>query len=136
VGKKQLIKEDAMNLTNLFRLHAVLAALYALGLVLMPRVIIGLLADEPLGNVGTDITRLFGAALVLVTLLSWGASRISDTRARRLIATGLLVYTTLGGVIALLGQLVGTWGILGWSSIVTYLIFVIGYGYFLFVKPE
>ena len=125
-----------MNLTNLFRLHAVLAALYALGLVLMPRVIIGLLADEPLGNVGTDVTRLFGAALVLVTLLSWGASRISDTRARRLIATGLLVYTTLGGVIALLGQLVGTWGILGWSSIVTYLIFVIGYGYFLFVKPE
>lgn len=125
-----------MNLTNLFRLHAVLAALYALGLVLMPRVIIGLLADEPLGNVGTDITRLFGAALVLVTLLSWGASRISDTRARRLIATGLLVYTTLGGVIALLGQLAGTWGVLGWSSIATYLIFVIGYGYFLFVKPE
>jgi hypothetical protein len=125
-----------MNLTNLFRLHAVLAALYALGLVLMPRVIIGLLADEPLGNVGTDVTRLFGAALVLVTLLSWGASRISDTRARRLIATGLLVYTTLGGVIALLGQLAGTWGVLGWSSIVTYLIFVIGYGYFLFVKPE
>jgi hypothetical protein len=125
-----------MNLTNLFRLHAVLAALYALGLVLVPRVIIGLLADEPLGNVGTDVTRLFGAALVLVTLLSWGASRISDTRARRLIATGLLVYTTLGGIIALLGQLAGTWGVLGWSSIVTYLIFVIGYGYFLFVKPE
>ena len=125
-----------MNLTNLFRLHAVLAALYALGLVLVPRVIIGLLADEPLGDVGTDVTRLFGAALVLVTLLSWGASRISDTRARRLIATGLLVYTTLGGVIALLGQLAGTWGVLGWSSIVTYLIFVIGYGYFLFVKPE
>lgn len=125
-----------MNLTNLFRLHAVLAALYALGLVLMPRVIIGLLADEPLGNVGTDITRLFGAALVLVTLLSWGASRISDTRAQRLIATGLLVYTTLGGIITLVGQLAGTWGVLGWSSLVTYLIFVIGYGYFLFVKPE
>ena len=125
-----------MNLTNLFRLHAVLAALYALGLVLVPRVIIGLLADEPLGNVGTDITRLFGAALVLVTLLSWGASRTSDTRARRLIATGLLVYTTLGGIIALVGQLAGTWGVLGWSSIVTYLIFVIGYSYFLFVKPE
>jgi len=125
-----------VTLTNLFRLHAVLAAIYALGLVLVPKAVIGLLSDQPLGDVGTDITRLFGAALVLITLVTWAASRMSDTESRRAIALGLFIYTALGAFITLPGQLTGTWGALGWSSIVSYLIFVIGYGYFLFVKPE
>jgi hypothetical protein len=125
-----------VTLTNLFRLHAVLAAIYALGLVLVPRVVIGLLSDKPLGSVGTDITRLFGAALVLIALATWAASRMTDPAPRRAIALGLLVYAILGAIITLPGQFAGTWGALGWSSIVTYLIFVIGYGYFLFVRPE
>jgi hypothetical protein len=125
-----------MNLTNLFRLHAILAALYALGLLLVPQATIGLLSPLPLNPLGTDITRLFGAALVLVTLITWGASRLSDRSARRVVAGGLLVYTSLGAIIAVVGQLAGNWGVLGWSSIVSYLIFVLGYAYFLFVKPE
>jgi hypothetical protein len=124
-----------MTLTNLFRLHAILAGLYALGLVVVPQTIIGVLSPNPLTPLGIDITRLFGAALVLVTLIAWGASRLTDPVPRRLIAGGLLVYTALGLVITLLGQLAGRWGPLGWSSIVTYLIFVVGYGYFLFIKP-
>ena len=122
-----------MNLKNLFRLHAALAAIYAIGLVLVPRWVIGLLAYEPLGDVGADVTRLFGAALVMVTLLAWGASRSYEDATRRLIASVLFVYTTLGLVITLIGQLAGTWGVLGWSSIASYLIFVAGYGYFLVI---
>ncbi len=125
-----------MNLTNLFRLHAILAALYALGLILAPQAIIGLLSPNPLTSPGTDITRLFGAALVLVTLIAWGASRLADQPARRLIAGSLLVYTALGLIITLLGQLAGVWGPLGWSNIISYGIFVAGYAYFLFVKPD
>ena len=125
-----------MTLTNLFRLHAALAAMYAIGLVLVPKVIVGLLSDEPLGSVGADVTRLFGAALVLITLITWAASRMSDTTGRRAIALSLFVYATLGAIITLLGQFAGTWGALGWSNMVSYLIFVIGYGYFLFVKPR
>ena len=55
-----------MTLTNLFRLHAVLAAIYAVSLLLVPKVMVSLLSEKPSGIVGTDITRLFGAALVLV----------------------------------------------------------------------
>ena len=124
-----------MNLTNLFRLHAILAALYAVGLILAPQFIIGLLSPLPLNAVGTDISRLFGAALVLVTLVTWGASRLTDRTARRIIAGGLLVYSILGGIITALGQFAGKWRALGWSSIISYLIFILGYGYFLFIKP-
>ena len=129
-------REDIISLTNLFRLHAVLGAIYAIVILLFPRELMLLLSDEFIGNVGTDVTRLFGAALVLVTLLTYGASRLKNIEARRVIALSLLVYTTLGAIIALLGQLVGTWNIFGWSSIATYVIFVIGYGYFLFIRPE
>jgi hypothetical protein len=124
-----------MTLTNLFRLHAALAAIYAIGLVLFPAMVIGLLSDEPVGSVGTDVTRLLGAAMVLIALLTWSASRMGNAAARRAVALSLFVYTTLGLVITLVGQFAGTWGALGWSSIVTYLIFVVGYGYFLWVRP-
>ncbi|MFX1254419.1 MAG: hypothetical protein ACFFCZ_22595 [Promethearchaeota archaeon] len=128
--------ENLISLTNLFRLHAVLGAIYALVILLFPREVIFLLSDELISNVGTDVTRLFGAALALVTILTWGASRLKDIEARRVIALSLLVYTTLGAIITLLGQFVGTWNLFGWSSIVTYVIFVIGYAYFLFIRPE
>jgi len=124
-----------MTLTNLFRLHAILAALYAIGLVLFPRTIIALLSSEPLGDVGAELTRLFGAALVMVTLLAWSASRMTDASARQVIATVLFVYVSLGAVISLVGQLAGIWGPLGWSNFGSYLIFVLGYGYFLYRKP-
>src|SRR5215813_5897239 len=125
-----------VNLTNLFRLHAVLAVLYAIGLLLLPQTIIGLLAPTPLNAPGADITRLFGAALVLVAMLAWGASQQAERAVQRGSAQVLLVYVTLGLIITLLGQLARTWGPLGWSNVVAYAIFVVGYGYFLFVKPE
>jgi len=53
-----------------------------------------------------------------------------------MVAGGLLLYTTIGAVICTLGQLAGTWSVLGWSIILSYLIFVLGYGHFLFLKPE
>lgn len=125
-----------MNLSNVFRLHAVLAALYALALILAPHFLVGLLSPLPLNAVGADIARLFGAALVLVALVAWGASRLADRPARRMVAGGLFVYSLLGAILAAWGQFAGTWNALGWSSVVSYLIFVLGYGYFLFLKPE
>jgi hypothetical protein len=125
-----------VTLTNLFRLHAILAALYAVGLLLAPVAIIGLLSPEPLGAVGADITRLLGAALVLIASLTWGASFLDSRPARQVIARALLMYTALGLLITIAGQLQGTWGPLGWSNVISYLIFVAGYAYFLFVRPE
>src|SRR5688500_822808 len=103
-----------MLLTTLFRLHAVLAAAYALALLLIPRLIVGLLAAEPLIAVGTAVARLFGAALTLVAVLAWGAAGLSDRMARRLVAASLLLYSVLGLGITLWGQLDGTWNTLGW----------------------
>jgi hypothetical protein len=124
------------SLTHLFRLHAVLAALYAGCLIAAPQSIVGLLTELPLNPVAIDVARLFGAALVLVAYIAWRASRLGDRDIRRMIASGLLAYTALGMVIAILGQLSHTWNALGWSTVITYLIFVFGYGHFLFRSKE
>ena len=125
-----------MTLTWLLRLHALLAACYAIGLLAFPRLILGLLSNGPLDPVAVAITQLFGAALVLVTLVAWGASRSTDRSLRRFVTTALFVYTTLGLLLTLGGQLSGTWNRLGWINVASYLIFVLGYGYCLFVRPE
>jgi len=125
-----------MNLTNLFRLHAILAAVYAVGLIAVPQRLIGLLTALPLNPVAADVARLFGAALILVAYIAWRASLLTDHDSRRMIAVGLFTYTILGMVIALLGQISGTWNALGWSTVISYLIFVFGYSYFLLLRPE
>jgi hypothetical protein len=45
-------------------------------------------------------------------------------------------YSLLGVTITAWGQFAGTWNALGWSSIISYLIFALGYWYFLFFKSE
>lgn len=125
-----------MKLNNLFRVHAILAFAYAVLMILLPQFTIGLLSPMPLNAIAIDLTRILGAAILFVGLMAWRASGLSDKTARRMIAIGLLVYTGLGAAIALMGQLAGNWGILGWSNFVVYFVVAIGYAYFLFLKPE
>ena len=130
------MRTELTNLTNLFRLHAILAGVYAVGLIVVPQRLIGLLTALPLNPVAVDVARLFGAALVLVAYIAWRASLLTDRDSRRMIAFGLVGYTILGLIIALSGQISGTWNALGWSTVISYLIFVFGYGYFLLLRAE
>jgi hypothetical protein len=125
-----------VNLTNLFRLQAIVAALYAIGLVVIPDTVGGLLSPLERNALTIETARLFGGSLLLLALISWGASTLESQPARRMIARALLISEALGLILALIGQLQGVWGPLGWSTVVVYLIFALGYAYFLFVQPE
>ena len=125
-----------MKLSNLFRLHAILALPYALFLILLPRVMIDLMSEVVLNPIGANIARLMGAALILVAQFSWQASRSENTTMRKGIAAGLWTYVTLGLIITLGGQLRDIWGVWGWLNVASYGIFVIGYGYYLFIGED
>jgi hypothetical protein len=125
-----------VNLTNLFRLQAIVAALYAIGLVVIPDTVGGLLSPLERNALTIETARLFGGSLLLLALISWGASTLESQPARRMIARALLISEALGLILALIGQLQGVWGPLGWSTVVVYLLFTLGYAYFLFVQPE
>ena len=59
-----LARTELVNLTNLFRLHAILAGVYAVGLIVVPERLIGLLTALPLNAVAVDVARLFGGVNV------------------------------------------------------------------------
>ena len=96
----------------------------------------GSLYDVEVNETLIYIVRLLGAAFVEIGALTWFARNADDSVARRAIIMALLIGNAIGFVVALIGQLNNVIGTLGWSSVAIYLLFVIGYGYFQFIKME
>ncbi|MCA9638538.1 MAG: hypothetical protein KC420_21060 [Myxococcales bacterium] len=116
-----------MSLAPLMRLHAAMAAPYALALLFAPTWLCGLLSPHPLGIAGVEVARLFGAATALVTCVAWIGAGLDDRRAQRRLAAALLLYMVLGTGISLAGQLGGAWGPLGWSNVAVYGVLALAY---------
>lgn len=122
-----------MRLSTLFTLNAIVAALYGLAFLIVPGALASLYGAA-LGPGGVYVARLFGAVVLGYAVLSWFAKDAVESGARRAIVLGFLVAWALGLVAALTGQLTGAVNALGWSTVLIYLLFTLGYGYFLFVK--
>ena len=122
-----------MKLKVLMVINAVLSAVFGIAFVLVPGRVISLYdvqPNPPLEYVG----QLFGSALIAFAILTWLARNAPDSAARRAIVLALLVSFAVGFVVSLIGQLGGVVNALGWSTVVIYLVFTLGYGYFQFVK--
>lgn len=68
--------------------------------------------------------------------LSWSARSAPESEARRSIVLGSFVYSVLGFIVSLVSQLAGMVNALGWSTVVLFLLFALGFGYFQFMKPK
>ena len=122
-----------MRFSTLFTLNAIVAALYGLAFLIFPGALASLYGAA-LGPGGVYVARFFGAVVLGYAVLSWFAKDAVESGARRAIVLGFLVAWALGLVAALTGQLTGAVNALGWSTVLIYLLFTLGYGYFLFVK--
>jgi hypothetical protein len=82
------------------------------------------------------MSRFFGVALINVGLLVWLARSITDALGRRAILLSGLIATTIGFLVALQGQLNGIINGLGWSTVIIYAAFAIGFAYFQFAAKS
>ncbi len=103
-----------------------------LAFVMMPR---ALLAQY--GATATDarvilMSRFFGAALTSLGFLVWLARNTVDSQARGAIVLAGLVGNIIGFFVALQGQMQGLVNALGWSTMMIYALFAIGFAYFQF----
>jgi hypothetical protein len=131
-----------MKLRNLLIVSAVVSLIFAAGLLLAPKTMLNLFGL----NVGATaknnailnlVAQLLGAALVLPGLLSWFAGSMQDTDARRSVAVSLLVFNVIGfGVSFFVGMLPKVMTAPGWSIVVLFLFFTVGFAYFLFMRPS
>jgi hypothetical protein len=123
-----------MKLNALMIVNAIIAVVFGVAFVVVPgqlQSLYGVTGDAALRYVG----QLLGAALLTVAVVAWHARNAPDSPARRAIVLGLAVGSTVGFVVALLGQLGGVVNALGWSTVAIYLLLALGFWYFAFQRP-
>ena len=127
-----------MNLKTLFVFNSIVAVVFGVVFVLIPSDIYSLY--DPGTNEVSAILKymgqLFGVALLGIGLLTWHARNSDDSDARKAIILGLFISHCVGVVVAILGQINNVVNILGWSTVVIYLILAVGFGYFQFSKEN
>ena len=124
-----------MKLSTLLTIFAVVSGLFGLTFVFMPETAMSFygVAISPGGAL---VARLFGAALLGYSVLSWSIRNVKDSEAQKAIVLAMFVGETVGFIVAFLGQLAGAVNALGWSTVAIYMLFALGYGYFQFMKPS
>ena len=124
-----------MKLSTFLSIVGVVAILFGIGFVAAPAEVLaqyGIAADR----YTAFISRFFGVALINVGLVAWLARGIVDTLGRRSIVLAGLIGNVLGFLVALEGQINGLANALGWSTVLIYGLFAIGFAYFQFAPKS
>jgi len=122
-----------MKLSAFMVIVAVVAGLFGLGFVFVPEQLMSYYGAAPAAS-ATYMAQLLGAALLGFAVILWLCRDAEDSPMRQAILLGLFVAEGVGFVIALKTQLGGGINALGWSTVIIYLLFALGFGYFRFIK--
>ncbi len=124
-----------MKLRNLLILDAIVSLLFAIGLLLGPSTILQFFGLTT-GNTEKLLAQVLGAGLAGFGLLSWFTMNFADMKAREGAVISLLVFSAIGFVVTLLGELakVSRAGS-AWLVVVIFLFFTVGLAYFQFLRP-
>ena len=130
-----------MKLRYVFVLNTIVALIFAAGLLLAPRTILGLFGVTVGSSVNFNaslnfVAQLLGASLVLPGLLTSFAAGMADASARRSVVISLFVFQVVGFAVSLLGMLSKVMSVTGWLVVGLFLIFALGYAYFLFMNSS
>jgi hypothetical protein len=125
-----------MTLRTWYRLHAVVTAPFALPMVLVPRWIIELLVKSNPSDLAVDLSRLVGAAYLLITFLTWAAAKRLDRADRITVARVFCAYETIGLLIGLTIHFDANGDIGRWITVGFFGVFALGYFWFGFVAPD
>jgi hypothetical protein len=122
-----------MKLRTFLTIVAVIALLYALGLILMPAF---MATTYGLGTSASEILlgRFFGVEMLVVGLITWLAKDLTGASVRPIII-GSLIGDIVGAFFALMATLNGVMNSVGWSAVAIYLLIALGFAYFQFKAP-
>jgi heme/copper-type cytochrome/quinol oxidase subunit 3 len=125
-----------MSYRILFILNAFFAVVVGLAMVFVPAMVLDQFGAE--GRVPELLlARFIGVVLVTVGLVLWFAKDAADEKVQKNIGMGLLIGAVLGLIVTILG-IAGS-GVIrsnGWIAILVSVLFGLGYGFLLFLKPR
>jgi len=122
-----------MKLRTFLMIAAVIALLYALGLLLMPAF---MATTYGMGTSASEIllARFFGTELLVLGLIYWLAKDFTGASVRPLTAASV-IGNAVGFVVSVMGTLGGAMNSMGWSAVAVYLLIGLGFAYFQFMAP-
>ena len=124
-----------MKLSLLMLIGAIVTFLFGLGFILVPVWVMsnyGVTLDVS----GEFLGRYLGASFLGISALAWLARNAEASATRRAIVYALFLTSVLGFVVALFDVFTGVGNALVWSTVVIYLFFAAGFGYFAFLKKD
>jgi len=124
-----------MKLSTLMAIKGVIVLVFGIGFVLVPVTVLSWYNVE-LGAGGAYMTRLFGAAFILLGLVLWPARKDTGSVALKALVMAVFIGDIIGFVVALIGQLSGLVNALGWLTVALYFFLAIGFGYHALKKPK
>ena len=122
-----------MKYKTLMIIKAIVCLVFGFLMLAFPNWLLTLMGAS-LGAPGLYTSRLYGAALVSVLILTIYARDAGESKARRAIILDLFIYDAIGFVVSLLNVLNGTLNWIGWGIVAIYLFFTVGFGYIWFAK--
>ena len=123
-----------MRLSTLLLIGGLLALVFGLGFLLVPRPMLSLYG-VPVDPSVVLIARFFGAALVQLGLVLYLIRDVGDPRTQRGVVIGSFIGSVAGLVVALTGQFWGLTNQFGWSTVAIYGLLTLGYGSIMFGRP-
>ncbi|HEX5962139.1 MAG TPA: hypothetical protein VFY42_00290, partial [Gemmatimonadales bacterium] len=108
-----------MPLRTLLLIAGLIALVFGLGFLLMPKPMLALYG-VPADPTVVLISRFFGAALVQLGLVLYLIRDVGDLRTQRGVIIGSFIGSVAGLVVALTGQFWGLVNTLGWLNVAIY----------------
>ena len=124
-----------MRLGTLLRLAGLLALAFGIGFLFAPARVLSMygVTAEPMVVL---MARFFGSALVQLGLVFYLIRDVSDPTTRRGVVLGSFLGSLAGFVVSLTAQFWGLVNSFGWSSVAIYGLLLLGYGSFVFGRPQ
>ena len=127
--------EGMVNVSLLLKIHAILIGLTGIGFLIAPAALGSAYAGGV--NATTELAlRNTGVALLVVGIVSWFAGTAPPSALRLWIVRAFVLGAALGALLNVVGMSSGLMGATAWVNVVSELIFLVGFGYYGFVKTE
>lgn len=126
-----------MSYKFLFVLNALVSAVLGAAFLIVPARALGFFDTEAYAAT-LLVARFFGTALVSLGLLLWFVKDVTDESVQKGMAWALLISSVLGLIVNVIGVSPAS-GVIrtnGWITIIVYVLFALGYGFMLFMKPK
>jgi len=124
-----------MSYKVVFVINALVALVFGVAFLVVPTIALKQFGVDEYASTKL-VLQFFGTGLLTIGLLAWFAKNVTDAGVQKGMGVAMLIGSVAGLVMSVIGVATGAVRTLGWLAIVIYAVFVLGYGFLLFLRPR